>query len=165
MCDLYFKILRFKIKMQNLYVLSVQYKLKEGTKKPTFFFMSFLDSGAGNNTSEVLRNLAGTITDCATELKMGHYHQENKFVFSASSKVEELQLEQVVWHDPEVRQHPNVAILRPGGRARSALLLKRYNMYQDALEQRLVRPDFLQVVDNVFSPFKMKVIFAELTKT
>ena len=151
--------------MQNLYILSLQYKLKEGTKKPTFFFMSSLDSGAGNDTSEVLRNLAGTITDCATELKMGHYHQENKFAFSASSKAEELQLEQVVWKDPEVRQHPNVAIVRPGGRARSALFLKRYNMHQDAVEQRLVRLDFLQVVDNVFSPFEMKVIFAEMTKT
>ena len=35
-----------------------------------------------NDTAAVLSSFAGTVTDCATEKRMGHYHPENKFIFT-----------------------------------------------------------------------------------
>ena len=56
----------------------LQFKLT-ADKKPGVFLVFGLDA---NETSLVLKNLKGTVTDCRNEIKMGFYHPENKFVFA-----------------------------------------------------------------------------------
>ncbi len=65
----------------NIFILlsaNSQYKLT-APRRPTLFLLHGNDA---NDTAEALLNLGGTVTDCTSELKMGLFHQENKFVFT-----------------------------------------------------------------------------------
>ncbi len=72
------------------------------------------------------------------------------FRHQSTDVAERRKLREVVFGDPEVRDHPNVAMVTPGKR-----LLERFNIYSKRIEGKLLDADFSR--GTLFSPFPMMV--------
>ena len=67
---------------------------------------------------------------------------------------ERRRLREVVFGDPEVRDHPSVAMVAPRRR-----LIERFNIYSKRTEGKLLEADFSH--GTLFSPFPMMVNYSK----